>query len=802
MASEVAGLQWGLSWSAPLFGLLVATTAALILLAARSAVSLPFWRRIALVGLRTTVATGLALAVMQPTWVEFRPRADDRRVAVVLDGSRSMAVASPTSRVEAAAAELAALKAAAQTRVYLDLGQGAGAAAPPPTEADGPAGSAAAPPPAETGSAAGAAPAGLGKDGPSAETPAPTREPTSVLATLDDTPRKPADWRALATGGSTDILGALGRLQERERSAGLGSVVWIGDGRDHGGLASLDDEALREVLAALAVPVHTIAIGDSVPLADVSVVAVRLSRQALARAPLPIEVELALGAFAGRPGGLTVQVELDGKPVSSHEIALAGDAMRRLKLEVVPTTVGAHVVSVRAVPLADEVTQANNAVHVPIDVVRDRTRVLHLAGHPSWDSRFVRAQLRADPTVDLVSFYIMVGRGGGTIAAEETTLIPFPTRQLFGEALDDFDLVIFHDFAFHQFDIDRMIPSRIGPWIQQGGALMVVGGRQSLTAGGWQDTSILPWLPIQIGSGEDAFREAVSQLRLTEVGASHPVSRLRRDVEENRTAWKAATLPGTHSGQVARSGDPVLVERDDGAPLLAVGDRGQGRVAALTTSGLWTWAMGASDERSRAESRSDFAALWRHLRGWLVRDPAYQRLHLSAPRVAVLPGNEARIEVRWLAADHRPVADAWVDASDVPLPYKPDAAQTPRSTRCRTDAEGRCTLKLLAWPPGPHLLEAHSEGGGHAQTAWAVAEAAAEDADPRPDRASLQRIADASGGKLVARASDLTPADLIGAEMQDLERVRTALWGHPATVTGLLLLLGLEWTLRRRWGLR
>ncbi len=787
MATEVAGLQWGLSWSAPLFGLLVAATAALVLLAARSAAGLPFWRRTALIGLRATVATGLALSVMQPTWVELRPRGDDRRVAVVLDGSRSMAVSSPTSRIELAAADVAALKSAIRTRVYLD--HGAGAEVQPTVAGE------------VTLEAEGAAPSG-GSDESLTATPAPTGGPTQALIALDDTPRKPADWRALATGGTTDILGALGRLQERERSAGLGSVVWIGDGRDHGGLASLDDEALRETLAALAVPVHTVAVGDEEPLADVSVVAVRLSRQALARAPLPIEVELSLGAFAGRPGALKVQVELDGRPISHLDVALVGDALRRLKLEVVPTTVGAHVVSVRAVPLADEVTQANNAVHVPIDVVRDRTRVLHLAGHPSWDSRFARALLRAEPTVDLVSFYIMVGRGGGTIAAEETTLIPFPTRQLFGESLDDIDLLIFHDFAFHQFDIDRLIPSRIGPWIQQGGALLVVGGRQSLTAGGWQDTSILPWLPIQIGSGEDAFRDPEAHMRLTEVGASHPVARLRRDVDENRAAWKAATVPGTHSGQVARSGDPVLVERDDGAPLLAVGERGQGRVAALATSGLWTWAMGANDERSRAESRSDFATLWRHLRGWLVRDPAYQRLHLSAPRTAVLPGTEARIEVRWLAADHRPVADAWVDASDTPLPLQPDAAQVPRNVRCRTDAEGRCALHVLAWPPGPHLLEARSEGGGIAQTAWAVAEAAAEDADPRPDRTSLQRIADASGGKLVARAADLTPADLVGTELQDLERVRTALWGHPATLACLLLLLGVEWTLRRRWGLR
>ena len=40
-------------------------------------------------------------------------------------------------------------------------------------------------------------------------------------------------------------------------------------------------------------------------------------------------------------------------------------------------------------------------------VIRDKIRVLQVAGAPSWDVRALRQMLKSNPNVDLISFFIL-----------------------------------------------------------------------------------------------------------------------------------------------------------------------------------------------------------------------------------------------------------------------------------------------------------------------------------------------------------------------------------------------------------
>ena len=52
--------------------------------------------------------------------------------------------------------------------------------------------------------------------------------------------------------------------------------------------------------------------------------------------------------------------------------------------------------------LPGEAVTENNARSFVLRVIRDRVRVLLVAGRPSWDVRFLRGLLKQDPNVDLV----------------------------------------------------------------------------------------------------------------------------------------------------------------------------------------------------------------------------------------------------------------------------------------------------------------------------------------------------------------------------------------------------------------
>ena len=79
-----------------------------------------------------------------------------------------------------------------------------------------------------------------------------------------------------------------------------------------------------------------------------------------------------------------------------------------------------------------------------IEGIRDRLRVLLVSGEPHPGERTWRNLLKADASVDLVHFTILrpPEKQDGT-PIKELALIAFPTRELFVDKLDEFDLVIF-----------------------------------------------------------------------------------------------------------------------------------------------------------------------------------------------------------------------------------------------------------------------------------------------------------------------------------------------------------------------
>ncbi len=98
-----------------------------------------------------------------------------------------------------------------------------------------------------------------------------------------------------------------------------------------------------------------------------------------------------------------------------------------------------------SLPEADgELTDRNNAALIQMNGVRDRLRVLLVSGEPHPGGRTWRNLLKSDSSVDLVHFTILrpPDKQDG-VPVNELSLIAFPTRELFMEKIDDFDLIIF-----------------------------------------------------------------------------------------------------------------------------------------------------------------------------------------------------------------------------------------------------------------------------------------------------------------------------------------------------------------------
>jgi hypothetical protein len=123
-----------------------------------------------------------------------------------------------------------------------------------------------------------------------------------------------------------------------------------------------------------------------------------------------------------------------------------------------------------------ELTGVNNRAVVSIDGVRDKLRVLLLSGEPHAGERTWRNLLKSDASVDLVHFTFCARRRSRT-ARRSTNCpsSPFPTRELFQQKINDFQLIIFDRYA-RQGVLPIIYFDNIARYVRQGGAVLVAAG--------------------------------------------------------------------------------------------------------------------------------------------------------------------------------------------------------------------------------------------------------------------------------------------------------------------------------------
>src|SRR6185369_4046387 len=183
---------------------------------------------------------------------------------------------------------------------------------------------------------------------------------------------------------------------------------------------------------------------------------------------------------------------------------------------------GPNIVEIEASPLERELTPVNNRAVVAIDGVRDKLRVLQVSGEPHSGERTWRNLLKSDASVDLVHFTILrpPEKQDGT-PINELSLIAFPTRELFVEKINQFDLIIFDRYQ-HRDVLPILYYDYISEYVEKGGALLIAAGPEYAGEQSIARTPLVSALPA-MPTGDVV--EKGFYPRLTETGKRHPVTR-------------------------------------------------------------------------------------------------------------------------------------------------------------------------------------------------------------------------------------------------------------------------------------
>jgi hypothetical protein len=407
--------------------------------------------------------------------------------------------------------------------------------------------------------------------------------------------------------GETDgtrLFAALGSALADVPPDRVAGAIMITDGRVH-------DVPAEAAALGFAAPVHALITGHA-DERDRRVVLVSAPRFGIVGQPQTIAFRIEDRGVRAGPAQVTVR--RDGETLENRSVT-PGDTVR---VEVPIPHAGPNIVEIEASPLDNELTTINNRAVVSIDGVRDKLRVLLVSGEPHAGERTWRNLLKSDASVDLVHFTILrpPEKQDGT-PINELSLIAFPTRELFQQKINEFQLIIFDRYA-RQGVLPIIYFDNIARYVREGGAVLVATGPDYASPTSLWRTPLNVILPAEPNGH---LTERPFHARLTDLGKRHPVTRGLAGADTSPPHWSRwFRLVDTSNA----NGTAVMQGPDD-KPLLLLSREGEGRVALLLSDHIWLWARGY-------EGGGPHLDLLRRLSHWLMKQPDLEEeaLRLSA----------------------------------------------------------------------------------------------------------------------------------------------------------------------------
>jgi len=238
--------------------------------------------------------------------------------------------------------------------------------------------------------------------------------------------------------------------------------------------------------------------------------------------------------------------------------------------------------------------------------------VLLVSGEPNPGERTWRNLLKSDAGVDLVHFTILrPPEKQDGVPVDELSLIAFPTRELFLEKINDFDLIIFDTYRRRGI-LPNTYLENIRDYVLKGGALLISSG---VEYGGAESIYRSPLGDILPGAPTARVYEQGFKPQLTEIGQRHPVTAglpdLSPKTDDGSPGWgRWFRMVDT----VPVPGATAVMSGPDDRPLLLLNRVGEGRVALLNSDQSWLWDRGYEGGGPQLE-------LLRRLAHWMMKEP-------------------------------------------------------------------------------------------------------------------------------------------------------------------------------------
>ena len=605
------------------------------------------------------------------------------------------------------------------------------------------------------------------------------------------------DVQLYSLGGSLRFLDAkeLTGLKAEGKGGSLNEALGKLKGKNGFAILLSDGNLKEEDAISAGLPLLVLPVGDPKGYKDVLIKSVKAPAIAFRGKEVPIDITVKSYGYPGL--NLPVVLKEGNRVLTAKNVRLPekpGEVP--LSFSFSPEKVGQHTLQISVPVQARENNSANNSASFSINVLRDKIRVLMISGNPSMNYRFMRTALKNDPSIDLLSFVILrTPTNILNVPLQEQSLIPFPVETLFTKELSSFDLLIFDNLPFHLYSPAEYF-SNIREFVRRGGSFAMIGGQNLLDGGRYAGTPLEEILPIRVTGKDNYRRDSYYTVKLSRPGLTHPITQLSQSEAENLSLWKEMPALDGINLLEPRSYKNVLLESADGTsrPILTVGYYGKGRVSVLATDYFWKWNMGMV---SKGKGSWAYLRLVERMVRWLTKDPTLDPVQIEFRENTTGPGQEMEVKIKVKEEG---------SSSNVRSPlslsvFNSDGVKIGSQLK-GSGPSGEYVGSFLPEKEGTYRVRAETPMGFSEESI--VVTGLFEDLDAYPNHDKLRKIAESTRGKLVEKGDDLLKEiETYDAKSQNrvIEERHVSLWGRVYVLILILLLLGTEWYLRRRWGM-
>ncbi len=582
------------------------------------------------------------------------------------------------------------------------------------------------------------------------------------------------------------------------------AIVLLADGRHNSGESPM---LVARVLGGQSIPIHAVGFGARREPPDLALLEVE-------HPDLVFQKDRVRGAFLLKdqmpPGQAFVAQIGHGEEILWQEQLTTQDVrLRRVEFEfsidelverlggTFDPNVKHHALplclQVAVAPLEGETETSNNETEFRFSAITQSYRILLIDGRSRWETRYLRNVFERDDQWKIDT--ILVG------SATEETALPrgdgpdrFPVDR---GALFQYDLIVLGDVAPEVFSANELQWIREFVEFRGGGLMLIDGNRGNLDF--HEDNPLAALLPVTRLNAP--LGTLPSRLQLTALGEKRNALMLAASREANQSLWKSLPPPHALVAVEALRDTETLVEAVVGErtlPVMVTRTFGAGRVFYSSMDETWRWRYKAADTYHQR--------FWNQLAQWVMPRPyavsdEYVALDTGPPTYA--SGESADIRVQLRGVDGRLATEATVDAV---LWQEGRIASTVTLDSDETGS-GVYRGRTGQLSEGQYEVSVRASGFSHealrARTSFVVQPPESHELELIACNDDLlEEMARSSGGQflreeqfeeLVKLLTPLSSGRVIESD--------TLLWQSYWWFAAIVLLLTIEWLLRKRAGL-